>query len=188
MIFFTSDLHLGNERMIRKAKRPFNSVEEMDEYIIGNINKTVGQIDTLYILGDISSFTFERSLVDSYIKRINGKKILLIGNNDREFGEELFDHIYDFKECYIENFQFVLMHYPLMQWPGTKKGSIHLHGHIHSNGEYNKKNIEDGILRFDVGVDSNDFKPYSLEDIIRMAEDAGLYSGKYFIKKGYNQH
>ena len=31
-----------------------------------------------------------------------------------------------------------------------------LHGHIHSDGKYNRDNMEAGIRRYDVGVDAKD--------------------------------
>jgi len=58
------------------------------------------------------------------------------------------------------------MHYPLMMWKDMELGTIHLHGHIHSNKDYNQKQKENGLLRYDVGIDANDFKPVSVEEIL----------------------
>lgn len=44
-------------------------------------------------------------------------------------------------------------------------GGRHLHGHIHScGGAYNEFNRRQGLLRYDVGVDANDYAPVSLEE------------------------
>ena len=51
-IYFTSDLHLGHKNIIRLSKRPFISVEEMDEEIIRRFNSLVTENDTVYDLGD----------------------------------------------------------------------------------------------------------------------------------------
>ncbi len=48
--------------------------------------------------------------------------------------------------------------------PGTN-GSLHLHGHVHSKGDYNLQQNSDGILRYDVGVDVNEFYPASIEQV-----------------------
>ena len=53
--FFIADCHFGHKNIIKYCDRPYSSVEEMDETILNNINKTVFPSDTLYILGD---FTF----------------------------------------------------------------------------------------------------------------------------------
>lgn len=48
--------------------------------------------------------------------------------------------------------------------PGTN-GSLHLHGHVHSKGDYNLQQNSDGILRYDVDVDVNEFYPASIEQV-----------------------
>jgi len=61
----------------------------------------------------------------------------------------------------------VLMHYPMMSWPKSRRGSIHLHGHIHADSNYNWRNKEQGIKRYDVGVDANNFVPISIKQILQ---------------------
>lgn len=41
-----------------------------------------------------------------------------------------------------------------------------LHGHIHSDKDYNLNNKEVGIKRYDVGVDANGFRPVSVDEIL----------------------
>ena len=38
MIFFTVDLHMGHENMIRRCNMPFSNAGIMDEELIGNWN------------------------------------------------------------------------------------------------------------------------------------------------------
>ena len=52
-VFFTSDLHFGHTNVITLDKRPFSSVEEMDEELIKRWNKKVGKGDLVYVLGDM---------------------------------------------------------------------------------------------------------------------------------------
>ena len=53
-----------------------------------------------------------------------------------------------------------------LDWNHRRYGSLHLHGHLHSRREDNKKNRSQGLLRYDVGVDANGFSPVSLEEIL----------------------
>jgi len=52
-----------------------------------------------------------------------------------------------------------------MEWPKSYHGSLHLHGHIHSKEDYNLRQKMEGILRYDVGVDANGFRPVSIEHV-----------------------
>lgn len=58
------------------------------------------------------------------------------------------------------------MHYPMLSWPKKNSGSIQLHGHIHARMDYNEQNRDEGVLRYDVGVDANNFYPVSVKQII----------------------
>ena len=168
--WFTSDLHLNHRAAIRMCERPFENVEEMNETIIRNINAVVRPNDTLYLQGDLC----HRTGIDTgseLISRIKCKnKVLVKGNHDKKWHPELFIEICDFKEIHEqvngENYHISLMHFPMLSWPKSHHGSIHLHGHIHSRGEYNLQQRSLGIKRYDIGVDANNFYPVSLEQII----------------------
>ncbi len=75
--FFTSDLHFNHGNIIKFCQRPFASVGEMNEALIARFNETVGPSDTVYILGDL---VMGRDL--NCAARLNGRKILLMGNHD----------------------------------------------------------------------------------------------------------
>ena len=173
MIYFTSDLHLGHNAIINIVNRPFNNVEEMNNALINNINSFVNNNDTLYILGDIShKLTVDES--NELIRRINGKKILIKGNHDKEFDKSLFEGIYDYLEINLNNRNIILMHYPLKTWKNNRRGSIQLHGHIHAPKEYNEFNKKHGIYQYDVGVDANGYYPISIDYIIDYFSDSNL--------------
>jgi len=164
-IYFSSDLHLGHKSILKFQNRPFNDVEEMNHRIIHNFNSVVHTNDILYLLGDVTH-RIPESQANELIKKLKGRKILIRGNHDGDYDKSLFEEIYDYKEFNHEKIKFVLMHYPLMEWNRSRhNGSIHLHGHIHSNGNYNEENRNNGILRYDVGVDANNYFPVSLRYI-----------------------
>ena len=164
MIWFTSDLHLGHNAAINMCGRPFENAEEMNNTLIRNFNECVKKNDTVYILGDIAHRT-PVAEVNKLLSKLNGKKILIKGNHDKAYDSGLFEGIYDFLEIAYNGINISLMHYPMMDWPKSRHGSLHLHGHIHSRGDYNLQQREEGILRYDVGVDANLYYPVSIEQI-----------------------
>ena len=164
MIYFTSDLHLGDNGLIFIKQRPFETVEEMNETLINNYNAIVSDDDTVYILGDLCN-RVNIDTANKLISRMKGRKYLLRGNHDKHYDPELFVGIKDILKTTFEEVPFVLMHYPLLAWPRMNSGSIQLHGHMHGNKDYNLQNRENGIRRFDVGISANDYKPVSLDAI-----------------------
>lgn len=152
------------------CERPFADVEEMNRVLIGNINARVRPHDTLYILGDIS-FRTPVEEVNRLIAKINGKKILLRGNHDKQYDPSLFEAIYDFHEENFNGQPVSLMHYPMKEWPKSYHGSIHLHGHQHNKPEYNLEQKARGIFRYDVGVDANRYFPVSWNEILSFCKE-----------------
>ena len=79
MIYFIADTHFGHRNVIRFTDRPFESVEEMDATMIANWNKRVHQQDTIYIIGDMF---YHCSYAEDILKKLHGKKHLIVGNHD----------------------------------------------------------------------------------------------------------
>lgn len=169
MIYFTSDLHFYHEKIIQHTNRPFASREEMNKKLIQNWNKRVKDFDEIYILGDLTMKG--ASYAEEVLTQLNGKKYLIRGNHDRfinqpDFNPNLFVWIKEYAELTYQNQRFILFHYPIQEWNGFFRGSIHLHGHQHNHSDYNYENLEKGLKRFDVGVDANEMEPVSVEDIL----------------------
>lgn len=177
MIWFTSDLHLGHEAVIRMQNRPFQDAAEMNNTLIHNLNECVKPDDKLYILGDVSHhITPEES--NALIKRIHGKKYLVFGNHDVtgdpevcQYDTRLFQRVGNYLKINAYGLNLVMMHYPMLTWPKVMAGSVMLHGHIHSGPEYNAANLKAGIRRYDIGVDANNYYPVSIEQIRAWAEN-----------------
>ena len=79
---------------------------------------------------------------------------------------DLFEDIKDFIKISVDGCNFALMHYPMLSWPKMRSGGYQLHGHIHARMEYNEANRAEGIRRYDVGVDANNFFPVSVKQIV----------------------
>ena len=183
MIYFTSDLHLGHENSIEFKNRPFSGLDEMNRTLISNINETVGVDDELWILGDFS-YRINKEQVRQLRKQIQCKWVHLIyGNHDKDYSSDhIFQSVQHYKELKTDYGRFILFHYPIVEWHAAQYGSVHLHGHIHSTREYTAENLTkkfadrfptghapkrpDLNLRiYDVGVDANNYRPVSLEQI-----------------------
>ena len=52
--WFTSDTHFGHKNIIEYCKRPFSSVEQMNEMLIKKWNNKVKVDDIVFHLGDFS--------------------------------------------------------------------------------------------------------------------------------------
>lgn len=166
MIYFTSDLHLGHESILRFSKRPFRNTTEMNRTLIANYNALVRNEDTVYILGDLT-YKIPVEEANRQISELNGKKYLIRGNHDKIYDASLFEEIVDYKQIHEHGRHFTLMHYPMLEWAKMRSGSIMLHGHMHNVGmDYNLECKRKDILRFDVGVDANWFYPVAVTTIL----------------------
>lgn len=163
--FFTADLHFGRESMIYRYDRPEKNILRMNDLLVRNWNSVVGRFDLVYIAGDLTDLPVEQTL--PYLDRLNGIKHLIIGNHDRNAVLSP-DFLSKFATCdfyrriRVDGYNVILTHKPLEKWEGMDKGYIHLHGHIHD------VQVEDANgLIYNVGVDANNYKPISLNDILK---------------------
>lgn len=176
MIWFTSDTHFGHENILGFGDRPWDTIVSMNNEIIDNINYWVAPDDTLYHLGDYSFKITPKEAADLR-SRINCKDIHLIpGNHDQDWSQPAVSWAFKVEEpiCVleIEKLKIILSHYPMADWQEISHGSIHLHGHIHSKGmKYNEINRMQGLYRYDVGVDANDYRPLCLDEILAWFKD-----------------
>ena len=141
MKYYISDLHLFHEACIRFDNRPFKSLQDMHEIILKNWNSRVTNGDTVYILGDIFMRGKHENLI-SYVARLKGHKVLIKGNHDDLSDyryQQLFSEIVDYKEISDhvgkENYQLVLMHYPIFSFKRMRRNGILLYGHTHNSAE-----------------------------------------------------
>lgn len=200
-VFVTSDIHYGQKNICRgvtrwrdengnipiEDTRPFETIEEMNDVIVKNINDVVGKGDTLIMLGDICFGGFEN--IGEFLDRLKCKNIhLVMGNHDhhirnnRENIRERFLSVTDYLQVNIHGVKMVLSHYPFSSWNGMGKGVVHLHGHVHLPVERKWGNGK----KLDVGLDGNFFKPYKLTELIHMMDRRKIQSeleDGYHVKK-----
>ena len=180
-VFATSDLHLFHANIIKYCNRPFSSMEEMNDTIIRNWNKTVTPNDKVYVLGDFALPRGEDreskvQKLNNVCSRLNGMKILVYGNHDLfepdEYLQAGFTYVnrgyIDVNEC---GSFFVMSHYQMTSWNRSHFGSFHLFGHEHWKRQWEPKHsifseMHWSERKFNVCVDANDFAPVDLHKII----------------------
>lgn len=166
MIYVTSDIHFGHEKIIQYSNRPFKTTEEMDNHIIQQWNNTVTDQDIIYHLGD---FCFNNKW-QYYIDRLNGNKHFILGNHDYQDMKALtgVNWYGDYKELKQDGHHFILCHYPFKVWNKKHYGSINLHGHTHGSLPY-------ATNQLDVGVDCFNYTPISLDKAIDRLKQVKMY-------------
>lgn len=80
MTYFTSDLHIGHENIIRFSNRPFSTLGEMNRTLVDNWNSRVTERDDVFILGDM--FYRKKEGVEEILRKLKGRKHLIVGNHD----------------------------------------------------------------------------------------------------------
>ncbi|WP_037093424.1 hydrolase [Rhizobium leguminosarum] len=159
MIYFTSDTHFGDSRVLRIDRRPFLNMGAHDAALIDYWNETVGADDDVWHLGDFISPRAGPS--EDLLCRLNGRKHLIIGNNDPSstMTARGWESVQHYAELRIDSNLLILCHYAFRTWNQMGKKSINLHGHSHGR-------LKPQPRQFDVGVDVLDFRPVTLETIL----------------------
>lgn len=204
MIYFTSDNHFYHQNVIKYCKRPYLSVEEMNEDLVRKWNEVVRPDDTVYILGD---FALAFRAVEIFPMRLMGNKILVPGNHDwnhsyhkksrtpenrekwlqkyRDYGFEILP---EQSTVHLPGLGMVnLCHHPYSDGTGTDEGD-HKDKYAewrpvddgkillcgHVHEKWQTKKSPKGTLMINVGVDVHGFKPVSLDEIIEIAKANGV--------------
>jgi calcineurin-like phosphoesterase family protein len=165
--YFTSDTHFNHYNIMRYCKRPFDTVEEMNETIIKNWNDQVSKEDFVYHLGDFGFGPLQNN--QEIFSRLNGKKYLIRGNHDNSSIKQLgWMWVKDTAMIKVYDQYIWLSHYPHRTWNRARHGAWHLFGHIH--------NLKAQFwLSFNAGVDAWGFKPLHYDLIAEEMESIKSY-------------
>lgn len=183
-VFFTADTHFFHPGIINHARRPFKSVEEMNDILIRKWNATIPKDGIVFHLGD---FCFgDESNWEGCLDRLNGTICLVAGNHDLIYVKKK-DIFSRFSAVELEMIisidgqSILLNHYPLLCYGGHRSRIWQLFGHIHTT-QYGSEILSKKQLskllptQYDVGVDNNGFTPVSFErihHIIRWQDSTG---------------
>ena len=163
--FLISDTHWSHANFLSfkdeegNQIRKFNSVEEMDELMIENWNKTVKSQDKVYHLGDVC---FSLRTLDRIMPRLNGTKVLIKGNHDNLKLAQYHKHFKDVRGSHQLD-KFVLSHIPLHPESLGRWAKGNIHGHLHER-HVMLGGVKDSRY-LNVCVEQINYTPVSLEDI-----------------------
>ena len=162
IVWVWSDLHLGHADSITAFVRPFETVDEMDDTLLGRWHRVVGPDDAIVCLGDIAI----HGVSGRRLKRLRqapGQKILVIGNHDPDRGGladiDAFDEVYG--TLYAPGDPPLLMtHMPLREVPD---GCVNVHGHLHG------ARMPDATPHINVSVEQLRYRPRPLMSVRGLA-------------------
>ena len=169
MIYFTADWHEGHENIIKYCKRPFKNFTHMGRVLLKNYNEVVTDDDTVYFIGDLTLRTsVYKNAIEQLVSKMNGQKHLILGNHDRlkpfDYVELGFITVHTALE--LPEYNMVLVHDPATS--AIDRSKVFICGHVHDLFKTQKNVIN-------VGVDVWDFKPVSIETLLRYVEGVEEY-------------
>lgn len=179
--FDTYETRHVNNKYVRPE---FMDHEEGDTYMIERWNDIVRPEDKVYFGGD-----FSMSLPGMLDLKLNGTKILILGNHDNyemKNYRKIFKRIYSYRDLtqlFDINRKVVLTHCPTHMesfYPYSEK-TVNIHGHIHEKCVRNQDGSID--LRYqNISVELIGYEPIELDrlrDII--LADGTTYSGRHSL-------
>lgn len=196
--YYIADNHYGHSNVIRMDGRPFKDIEEMNETMLNIHNSIIKKNDEIVFLGD---FSFMDAIeTEKILKRMNGKKYLIIGNHDyylkdKNFDRELFVWIKEYAELNDNNRKVCLSHYPMPFYKKQYSGnSWMLYGHLHNTkdekimqeitnlirsntkneSKYNNKNETIPANLINCFCKFSDYKPLTLDQWIINCKNRGI--------------
>jgi calcineurin-like phosphoesterase family protein len=113
-------------------------------------------------------FASDIDILERLVNSLNGKHLYLIkGNHDSHkiTSSNAWNGVYERYELKYNKDLFILDHYPLATWKNAHYGSYNIHGHCHNTYRTSSQQI-------DVGVDTNNLFPYTIEEAMDMMKKA----------------
>jgi len=184
-VFLVSDTHFGHKGVCHFTRndgvtklRPFDTPEEMDEFMVEAWNKKVKPNDKVYHLGDV--VINRRAL--KIMSRLNGDKVLIRGNHDIFPDVEYREHFRELRAYHVMN-GMILSHIPVHAESLGRFG-VNIHGHLHANRVKKARGVdartgevlysdENDVRYHCVCVEQTDFAPILFEDVIKRIEAEG---------------
>ena len=131
-LFLTGNLQFGRPSAIKQFKRPFSSVEEMNETLINNWNSAVSAEDIVYVLGN---FAWDPTTAEKTLNKLNGIIVIVPGEIDEpviELQEKgiLGEDVKVIEPIFTaEADKLTVSYWPLSEWPNKSLGHYSFFGY-----------------------------------------------------------
>lgn len=177
-IWYSSDLHLYHENIIRFANRPFANAKEMNEMLLTLHNERVKPQDHWWNLGDI---TMERGneWPLTFLAKFHGHKRLIMGNHDH-YNVAIYRKYFE-KIQAVHRFQDILFSHIPIHPQSLGRAVANVHGHTHDHPDYpavpaqqfgqvweGKSQVPPRMIPYvNICVERTDYAPIPLEEVQR---------------------
>jgi len=169
-VYLIGDTHFDHKNIIRFCHRPFSSVAEMNRVMEKNWNKSVGENDTVYFLGDYTGppprkLGMYHEKLRYWTGQLNGIKISILGNHDRNGGCIEFEKA---RILHVAQYSFLLVHNPADKKINAIKVRHDwiIHGHVHNNKIDKYPFINGEQKTINVSLELINYKPVSLSYLL----------------------
>ena len=147
------------------------TVRRHDDALLEAINDSVGERDTLWVLGDFCWGRLESA--QPYRERIRCRNVHLVwGNHDHHSIRPLFGEALEQGMIAVAGQEIWLNHYPMRSWNKSFHGSWHFYGHVHDRLAAEDASHSSWLTK-DVGVDACGYRPWSFEETANLHGPAG---------------
>jgi calcineurin-like phosphoesterase family protein len=132
-------------------------------------NQPVPKGGVVYCLGDFAITGYSKAKyqpkVEKLLSRLNGNKILIVGNHDSPAVQDAkgWSAVYRLHHINVDGQRIIMCHYPMRTWQFRAHGSWMLFGHVHQNMPNTLESLKQHGLTANMCVEQWDYTPVSLE-------------------------
>lgn len=169
-VWVSSDHHFGHANILTfktssgEPLRPWTDLNEMEEELIARWNSVVKPHDYIIHCGD---FSMNRDGYVRTIGRLNGRKILIMGNHDTLSIDTYLKHFEYVTSMIVLHHRAILTHIPIHP-ASIGSGMVNIHGHLH---DFDVLLDNQPDLRYiSACVEKHNFYPVNVNDLIQNAK------------------
>ncbi len=172
-VYFIGDAHFDHRNIIKYCCRGFSDVTEMNQTLMDNWNRTVGDDETVYYLGDWA-FGWGHKPARHWKNQLKGTIVSIRGSHDRDQSAM---RLHDFRELRVGKYDFLLIHNPDPRGRHQTQEQTHklknwhgwiIHGHVHNNKMDRYPFINGENRTINVSAEVVKYRPVSLSYLLSL--------------------